>query len=164
MCEIANSCLITSPQPKAKAPTSSGFSIIELLILLAVIGILAGMGFILYNRVNARVTIESASTDVRQVILQARNRALASGITHRILLNSEKQIILQEDQALGWVNARVVDLPRGVLMTAPAVGSTIEFDTRGFAEFSPAGLVFRVSDGERTYDIAPAMSGNTRLQ
>jgi len=40
----------------------------------------------------------------------------------------------------------------------------VEFDTRGFANFSPTDLVFRITDGRQSRALVAAMSGNTRVQ
>lgn len=142
---------------------TSGFTIVELLITLAVIAILFAIGFVTYGRLNQRLSVESATSELSQTIMEARSQALRSGNSYRVILNTETSYSLEEQTSSGWVSRRTVELTRGITIAAPDAGSTVEFDTRGFANFSPANIIFNVTDGEQSRSLAPAMSGNTKV-
>lgn len=142
----------------------AGMTLIEFLLVLAVLGVLFGLGAMLFTRSNQRTRLESATTELSQTVMQARSRALATGSAHRVLVAGSTQYVLQVEGGGSWSTERTIDLSGGVTLTAPASGSTLTFDTRGFADFSPASLVFQVTDGDDTLTIAPAMSGTTRIR
>lgn len=141
-----------------------GLSTIELLVAIAVIAILAGLGFVQYSRVNARVSLEASASDIRQAILRARSDALASGNSHRLVVVSGSRLILESRSSSDWELAREINLPNGIVLTSPGADSMIEFDSRGFANFTPSDLIFVISDANASHAFAPAMSGNTRFQ
>jgi len=139
-------------------------TMIEILIVLAVIGILLSIGFVTYRRLNQSVTVESAASELSQAIMDARSQALRSGNDFRVIVNDNTSYSVEESTSTGWVARRSVDLTAGITLEAPVAGSSVEFDTRGFADFSPTDIVFRITDGNQSRTLAAAMSGNTRVQ
>ncbi len=140
-----------------------GMTIIELLVVLAVLGILFGLGAMMFSRLNERTILESATTELSQTVMQARNRALESGDRHRVIVSGATQYAMQVEASGSWSTERTIDLPNGVSFSGTGNGSTLTFDTRGFADFNPTGLVFQLSDGKQTLAIVAAMSGTTRI-
>ncbi len=161
----------TAEQPRSSAGTPGlqrrprhGMTMIEVLIVLAVIGILLSIGFVTYRRLNQSVTVESAASELSQAIMDARSQALRSGNDFRVIVNDNTSYSVEESTSSGWATRRSIDLSSGITFDAPDAGSSVEFDTRGFANFSPTDLVFRITDGRQSRALVAAMSGNTRVQ
>lgn len=142
----------------------AGMTIVELLLVIAILGVVLGLGSMMFTRQNEVVTLESAASELSQTIGQARSRALQRGNEHRVRIISSTNYVLETFDGSSWETDRSVALPAGVTLVVPASGSSVTFDTRGFADFDPAGVVFTMSDGSGQRTVVPAMTGTTRVQ
>lgn len=141
-----------------------GLTLLELLIVLAILAVLFALGAMLFTRQNRTVTLESAASEMSQTLLRARSLSLQSGDSHRVRIVDGSNYALESFDGTSWRTARTVELPKGVAVVAPGAGSSVTFDTRGFADFNPPDPVFTMSNGSRQQSIVPAMTGTTRFQ
>ncbi len=142
---------------------AAGFTLMEVLIVLAVFGILVGLASWGLAGLRQREAVDSSVFTLQQDINRIRTEATKDGDSHRLTVLSGSQYALARRSGATWVTQATKTLSSGVAFVAPYTNYTVEFDSRGFATFSPAGLTFRVSDGTTTKSVMPAMSGISRV-
>lgn len=142
---------------------ASGFSIVELLIGLAVFGILVGIAGWGLTSLRKGEAVDSSVFTLQQDINRIRTEATKDGDSHRLTVVSSTQYALARQVGGTWVTQSTKTFSDGVAFLAPYASYAVEFDSRGYATFSPAGLTFHVSDGTTTKSVMPAMSGISRV-
>lgn len=140
-----------------------GFSVIELLIVLVIFGVLAGIASWGLTSLRKREAVDSSVFTLQQDINRIRTEATKDGDSHRLTVVSSTQYALARQVGGTWVTQSTKTLNDGVAFVAPYSSYAVEFDSRGYATFSPAGLTFHVSDGTMTKSVMPAMSGISRV-
>lgn len=150
---------------RSNLPTerSLGFTILELIVVLAVLGILSGIVAMGVNRLRERQALDSSAFTLQQDINRIRTEATKDGDSYLLRVLSSTQYSLARRSGGTWVTQATRTLSNGVAFVAPFSSYTVEFDSRGYATFSPAGLSFRLSDGTDARSVMPAMSGISRV-
>lgn len=137
----------------------SGFTLLELLLALAVFGIIAAVGFVALTNLQRSLSLDGAANEVAQGFATAWARALANGTDWRFRLIDPQTFVVEEDTGGTWVQRRSGSLPSRVSVTAPSAGTLAVFDSRGFADFTPANLTLTIAEGGRSRTVTPAMTG-----
>lgn len=103
-----------------------GFTIIELMVVVAVIGILAASSVIVYTRGRPRARLASTVTDVQAMLRAARQQALGSGrdvvavvFPGQATSQGTGRVVIYEDGATGFVSGAAV-APNPTLCTFDA--------------------------------------------
>lgn len=164
--------LTTSPTPCLKAPwhlRNSGFTLLELLIVIAVFGILATIGFLSLSRLNRQLTLEAAANELSQDFGRARSNALSTGADWRVRLTGSGSYVVEQEDDGDWVRRRGAEFPTRIRFTQPTFTGDeadviAQFDSRGFAQFEPTVLVVVLSEGGREMSVTPAMTGTARVR
>lgn len=140
-----------------------GITLVEVILVLAVFGILVGLASWGLAGLRKREAVDSSVFTLQQDINRIRTEATKDGDSHRLTVLSGSQYALARHSGATWVTQATKTLSSGVSFVAPYTDYAVEFDSRGFATFSPAGLTFRLSDGTTTKSVMPAMSGISRV-
>ncbi len=137
-----------------------GYSISEMLIVVAIIGMAVGVTMPAFNSMRRRIAVKAAAAEIRGIFHRARMRAIARGFNSGIRFtktdsewryagydDSNGNGLRNEDIASG-ADAQVF-APRPVLMT-----------DRGSASISVPGMVIRDPDGDKLTPSSSAVQFN----
>jgi prepilin-type N-terminal cleavage/methylation domain-containing protein len=150
-----------------------GFSMIETLIVLALIGVLATMGFTMLLAARPHVQLERGEVAVVSYLNDARGLAVSEEARVRVIFDAGSATMetdMLPPGAVSWVTARPDRvLPEGVEFgTITFAANTVEFTTRGslvaggtVALESSTGETFTLNSNLATGKFA-AGQGNTR--
>ncbi len=97
------------PQPKRKP---RGFTLIELMVVVAVIAVVAGLAATGMGRARPRATLNGASVELRALLHQARQQALVSGADVAVMVfpgisadpDSLGRVVVYQDAAFNFFN------------------------------------------------------------
>jgi prepilin-type N-terminal cleavage/methylation domain-containing protein len=115
-------------------PISKGFTVIELIVVMAVIGILAVLiipRVLSTGTINAQEAAQLVAADIRKT----KDLALADTASHGITFSSGSATYTIDQ---GTANAQTVSLPSGVTINT---STTITFSTSGVPTGTPALVV-----------------------
>jgi len=154
-------------------PDSAGFTVAELLVLLAVVSILCAIGFPLYLSYSRAQETDSAA----RVIVVSLNQARQLAVTRGVSFSVETQT--NPNNQMRFCSGTVVPCPGGQVFTGAetdgsgwrrlenssriTLGPTITFSSLGAAT---AAGVFRVQNSSATgsLDVCVSPSGRIRVQ
>ena len=150
----------------------SGFTLVELMIVVAVLGILAAIGTTLLLNYLPNMRLKSASRDVFSILMQAKVEALRRGANVTVLFNPplapyapadariplESYVMFLDNGAGGGVaNDEIVNGTEIILQTATALPVRVTFDPAisgtglSFAHnavvFTPRGIPINAFNG-----------------
>ena len=152
---------------------SGGFTVVELIVLVAVIGILSAIGFPLYLSYSRAQETDSAA----RVIVVALNQARQLAVTRGVSFSAETQT--NPNNRMRFCSGTVVPCPGGSVFTGPetdgngwrtlengsriTAGPTITFSSLGAAT---ASGVLRVQNSSATgsLDVCVSPSGRIKVQ
>lgn len=116
-----------------RAPARRAFSIIEILSVLSVVGLLAGVAFLRFGD----TTFQTTSTEgfVRSLVLdlrQARRHSISTGDNHYVLFTRASGAItsyrLHRDDGFASPVDNTIEVPRGITVTAASDQWEYDFD------------------------------------
>ncbi len=110
----------------------SGFTILELLVLIAVLGILLAITLPVLSGWQSKTRTEGFVTDFASEVAAARAVSLSTGSPRRIIVDSDRAYRVQQQSGVAWADvANNITLNAAFdLSNAPA--RCLVFDTRGF--------------------------------
>lgn len=126
----------------------TGFTLIELMIVIVMIGALLGLTMPKLNKIDARAGTGSAAQSIAAQLATARAAAIATGYASRFTLSGNAIAIATSDSLGTYTQlGRSIDLSEyGVTVTA-SPASNVEFDPRGFASGITAMQRFIIDAG-----------------
>ncbi|MCL4454037.1 MAG: prepilin-type N-terminal cleavage/methylation domain-containing protein [Deinococcus sp.] len=143
-----------------------GFTLVEILISIAVLGILSGIAAMSLFGLQKQLNLESAAQTLSQDIQSSRARSLSTSNSWRLRITSTNGYVLEEETGNTWTVRKTVSLGGVIKLTNVSVGDSVSFDTRGFATFNLGGSALgeiRVTDSSRTLRVLPSMVGAVRV-
>jgi type IV fimbrial biogenesis protein FimT len=116
--------------------STSGFSLLELIIVLALISILAGIGVLEHQALRSRLNLGLAARQVLMDLKMARMHAVTDHVNYRIVFSSDSRTYqAQRKSGHGYSDEGLpVSLPDGIVIAdCTANGHSISFVPRGNA-------------------------------
>lgn len=93
-----------APTLPAPAGRSAGFSLVELLVVIAMLSIVMAAALPNFARFTARDRVDGAAQEIQSALMLARQKAIAKRSLYRISLSGTPAVLLVERQAdSGWV-------------------------------------------------------------
>lgn len=176
-----------SSPPSSRTPASrtAGLTLLELLVVLALLGIIAALG--MWSYLAARHPARDAARTVHAHLLTLRSQAMSNTQARRLVLTADRALVLQsalrcgETDQSSWTSLGVVALQPPadrVTLTAaapvppnPTVPGSAQlvicFGPRGLAEPGGADSAARfltLQDHKRTYRVEVALNGAVRTR
>jgi Tfp pilus assembly protein FimT len=154
---------------------SSGFQLVELLVLLGVVGIITAIGAPMYLSYYRAQQTEGAARTIVTALHQARQLAITRGITYTVETQTNPNNRMRFTCAAGPLCPTPVFVGPGTdgsgwrtLENASRIvqGPTITFTSLGAATVAPGGTPFRVQNSTATgsLDVCVSPSGRIRVQ
>lgn len=160
-----------SPLRPTASRRAAGFTIIELLIVVAIVGVITALGIQSYR--SSRNPARDAARTVHATLFQLRSNAISNTQARRIILNGSQQLVMQsalrcsETNASKWTDLGTVPLTlnaygRTVTLSTPTPGTNpvvVCFNSRGLAAVA-GRLTF--TEGTRVLNVDVALGGGVR--
>ncbi len=147
---------------------SGGFSLIEAMVVMVVLGIVLAAAIPNLSSSNKRHRIESAATALASRIQIARQRAVATRVPHRLVMDTGNRTYWteQQDGESTWIRFpdEEYELPIAVEWSVRAGGeqsnTDVEFEGRGtvLAEDAPLAVTFSNAQGD-TFSLSLVRTG-----
>jgi prepilin-type N-terminal cleavage/methylation domain-containing protein len=147
------------------ASGARGFSLLELVIVLSLASILAGIGVLSHRAMRPALDLSAAARQVVMGLKVARMRAAAENVNHRIVFSAGAgSYQAQRKGGSGYANIGApIPLPRGIVVVdCNANGSAIGFRPRGNA--ATFGTVTIGNDQGDVRLVIVDIAGQVRVQ
>jgi prepilin-type N-terminal cleavage/methylation domain-containing protein len=145
--------------------TTSGLSLLELIIVLAVASILAGIGVLGHQALRPRLNLGLAARQVVMDLKLARMHAVTDHVNHRIVFSSESRTYqAQRKSGQGYKDeGPPVSLPEGIVVAScTANDHSIMFVPRGNAGTFGTIAIRNTQGDERR--VIVNIAGQVRIQ
>jgi prepilin-type N-terminal cleavage/methylation domain-containing protein len=153
--------------------TTSGFTLLELLIVIGMIGALSAIGFASMGGLRRSQDLEQATANLSQQIQRARAQSMSTSTVWRVRITDGDTFVLEQDTSTTatptWTTRSTTDLRSGMTFSNTA-GDTMSFNTRGIGSFSNGAGAFSSStsdfrikvDGSEKLIMTPSILGAVR--
>ncbi|MFI5224850.1 MAG: GspH/FimT family pseudopilin [Nitrospirales bacterium] len=135
--------------PKKSQSQEQGWSLIELLIVLSIMGIMAALAGLSYQTLVARVQARSVTIEIASELRLARQLAMARRERLRVIFDREERTItLRRADAEGTLHVYQY-AEKGVIVDGPTAGPELLFHPSG-RSVTPTTIRVRDSQGRET--------------
>jgi len=118
-----------------------GFTVIELLTVIVIMGIVATMAFPRLVQEGTKLTVRSATQEVAAYVAQARATAIATGRPAWFVRDGNVVGVSTTGDTTSFVQSTDIQSKHGVTVSASANPITIEFDPRGLIPGGVGGVL-----------------------
>jgi general secretion pathway protein H len=123
---------VSNPESRMPNPRSRGFTLIEMIVVIVLIGIVGSVVTFAFTRSLAGARIQAASSDLVAALRYTRGQAIVKGEQKVLLLDLEKMSYLAPGKA-------EKDLPKGMVMRLTTAQQELTSDKAGGIRFFPDG-------------------------
>jgi prepilin-type N-terminal cleavage/methylation domain-containing protein len=154
---------------------TSGFTLLELLIVIGMVGVISSIGFVSMTGLRKNLALDEAGANLSQQIQRARAQSMSTSTVWRVRITDSDTFVLEQDTSTTttptWTNRNTIDLP-GAMTFANTAEDTISFSTRGTSSFSNGSGNFSSStsefkikvDGTDKLILRPSLIGTIRTR
>jgi prepilin-type N-terminal cleavage/methylation domain-containing protein len=144
--------------------TTSGFTLLELLIVIGMIGVLSAIGFVSVGGLRRSLALDEASATLSQKIQRARAQSMSTSTVWQVRITDSDTFVLEQNTSTtttpSWTNKSTTDLPSGMTFSN-AASTTITFTTKGIDSGSnPASI--QIINGTSTLTMNISMIGTIK--
>lgn len=127
------------------AHTSDGFTLVELIVALGVLGVLAAAGALVWPRIDAALRLEAGIHQLAADLRSTRGHAIAAAARTRIVFvrGAAAYRVEEADDDDGFQQIAERRLPTGIRVSDANSGGDLVFTARGNAENGTVVLVDR---------------------
>ncbi|HQV71472.1 MAG: GspH/FimT family pseudopilin [Xanthomonadales bacterium] len=130
--EVQSRPLATTPHSRFPIPVSRGFTLIEMIVVIVLIGIVASVVTFAFTRTLASARIQAASNDLVAGLRYTRGQAIVKGEQKVLLLDLEKNTWLAPGKAER-------ELPKDMILRLTTAQQELTSDKTGGIRFFPDG-------------------------
>ncbi|MFA5125138.1 MAG: GspH/FimT family pseudopilin [Patescibacteria group bacterium] len=149
---------------KKSCPTGSlavrsnlaGFSLLELVVVIALLGIITGVGLPYYQSFTVSLQLQGAARDLTSDLRYAQQQAVTTQANYRLVFDINQNLYTVENDSTGLlIKSRIIKSPI-ILESTTLASSTAIFNATG-AAVSSGNVILSNSNGRRaTIDIKPS--------
>jgi prepilin-type N-terminal cleavage/methylation domain-containing protein len=148
--------------------TTSGFTLLELLIVIGMIGVLSAIGFASMGGLRRSLALDEAGANLSQQIQRARAQSMGTSSSWRVRITDSDTFVLEQDTSTTatptWTNRKTTDLT-GAMTFSNAANTSISFTARGIGTLTTGNADFRIKvNGTEKLIVAPSMVGTIRTR
>lgn len=144
--------------------TNKGFTLLELILVMAILAVVAGIGVGQFQNIGRRQQAAATIDQIRQLFWQGATAAASRGGTNFVLIRSGSTFSVQAVTDGSVI--RSVTLPSGVTSSL-SQGTLATFTSPGKVSFSalfPINRQFTISANGQTYTLTATLIGEVRRQ
>ena len=146
---ILSGVLLRGAMPKDRQMQEQGWSLAELLIVLAIMGVMTMLAWPSYQTLTARAQARSATAEIASELRLARQLAMARRERLRVIFDRDgRTITLRRADAEGILHVYSY-ADKGVVVEEPTAGPELLFQPSGRAA-TPTTVLVRDSQGRET--------------
>ena len=145
--------LCSRPAGRGRAPRR-GFTLLELVLVLVIIGVTTGFAIPRLRSVSDRMTLSGAKSDLASAVAMTRAAAIQKGREGRLVVRSNRVIVVVDTARVGGTALSMTLLDhnlksrRAVLVVPRAVSDTmLPFNSRGYARTRSGGTAVYALEG-----------------
>ena len=152
---------------------SSGLTMIEILIVIAILAIVAGMAYPSYQRLARNNYLKAAVRDLSSDIAALKERSLAGYRIHRLQIDINNRNYTMDECANtgavcnGWnqiMQKNLVNISNDLIFTAATNTTTLRFEPRGTLNAADIGTIVVQNTLNSTGTITLNITGRARVQ
>lgn len=141
----------------------AGFSLVEMLIILAVMGIIGGISVFSYRQVQMGQEARAAITSIRLILAHGATAASSRGLTLN-LVKSGNNLQVQTTDSTPIVVTKET-LPSAIAAQLPATNPILSFSSVGRVLFPPGfANPITVTSRGRTYTLTVSLIGEVKME
>jgi type II secretion system protein H len=134
--------------------TTSGFTLLELLMVIAMIGALSAIGFASMGSLRRSQDLEQAAANLSQQIQRARAQSMVTSNTWRVRITDSETFVLEQNTSTTatptWTTRNTTNLPSAMTFGNTA-GTAVSFTPKGIGPTTnPANVELKVDGTLKT--------------
>ncbi len=161
------------PLKRMADPLSSGLTLLEILIVIAIMAIVAGIAYPSFQRIAINNYLKTATRDLGSDIAALKERSLAEYRIHRLRIDvNNNNYVMEECTNTGAVcngwnqigQKNLANVSNNIFFTAATNTTTLRFEPRGTLNPADIGTIVLQNTLNSTGTITLNITGRSRVQ